>query len=804
MSRSDHPITLMLLVDALRPDYLTHAPYLRRLAERSATGALRECFGFVPRQAYFGGLSAEEYGFTNMFCFDPDNSPFRMARCFPAEAGAEVRRELSGARRMVDERAKEQLSYFAKNYGTSVEIPLPYAPYFDLVERRAPWDPQVGYRSCFAILDELRIPWMQWMWPDTNKLRDRSDRGIVEQVLKDLTPQHQLLCVHLQELDGLGHAFGPNSAQLQKGVAQTDELVARLVDTLRERFREVKIVLFGDHGMVNVTRTLDVARVLEGTKLRFGVDYAYFLDSTMARLWFFHADARATVEAALRPLGGGRWLDAEDMKHYGIAGCDRRNAEAVFLADPGVLIFPNFFQASGKPIPGMHGYDPDCADNLGFFLLHDESRPELPGNALGKVDPPTIFPLLLRCLGLEPARFTKVPVPQAKPAAETKNRYTLDPSPAADAMVQNHLDRILAALKNTVGEVEAVVLTGSFGRGEGGVFRDAAGQLQPVNDYDLIVVDRRNLGNSLHTLGRSIARELEIDFVDMSQSDGVWANMPLTIFNYDLKYGSQVIAGDRAVLDRLPAYASASIPVYELLRLLLNRTGGLLSGLRGEFLDGSNPAPDAQRYLTNQVVKAYLALGDWYLWKWQGYDSSYAKRRERFNALARGAQLSPDLVAKIDQAYALKCRPDYGCFARGYADVAELFPFLAEALVASAETLTGRPCKTLGAAMTNYVFYASPDTPAVKAENERGLQQLIAKGIERGPGSSERALRHSIQAVLPLALEAAQLELGMPGLRQAREFLGSWMRLPASADSPARDWERLRALTVEAWFTICH
>ena len=73
-------LTLLLLLDAFRPDYLRHTPYIRSLAHSGATGALRECFGFLPRAAYFGGLNAEQFGFTNMYCFDPENSIFSSAR----------------------------------------------------------------------------------------------------------------------------------------------------------------------------------------------------------------------------------------------------------------------------------------------------------------------------------------------------------------------------------------------------------------------------------------------------------------------------------------------------------------------------------------------------------------------------------------------------------------------------------------------------------------------------------------------------------------------------------------------------
>ena len=82
-------LTLLLLVDALRQDYVKRAPYLKHLASLSATGVLQECFGFVPRAAYFGGLDAEQYGFTNMYCFDPVESPFTMAKALPrSPAGA--------------------------------------------------------------------------------------------------------------------------------------------------------------------------------------------------------------------------------------------------------------------------------------------------------------------------------------------------------------------------------------------------------------------------------------------------------------------------------------------------------------------------------------------------------------------------------------------------------------------------------------------------------------------------------------------------------------------------------------------
>ena len=51
----------------------------------------------------------------------------------------------------------------------------------------------------------------------------------------------------------------------------------------------------------------------------------------------------------------------------------------------------------------------------------------------------------------------------------------------ADTLVQQHLDRIIAAVTEN-NNLRAVILMGAFGRGEGS-FAYLNGHLQPLNDY---------------------------------------------------------------------------------------------------------------------------------------------------------------------------------------------------------------------------------------------------------------------------------------------------------------------------------
>lgn len=796
--------TLMLLVDALRADYVERMPFLRSLAERSAVGALRECFGFVPRQAYFGGLDASTYGYTNMYRHDPAASPFRAARGVAMPVMEECRHERAGVRAFIEETARQRMAPFEKSYAGSVQIPLSYLPYFDPVEKFAPWDRRCGYTSLFQILDAHGLRWRQLVWPETNRLPDHSDKGITEAAIAGINPDESFFALHLQELDSIGHMHGPESPELDRALEATDNLCRRLFSALEPAYERVNVVLFGDHGMVSVTRTFDLEPVLRATGLIFGIDYAYFLDSTMARFWFYHAESRARIERALAGIPGGRLLRPEDLARYGIAGCDSRNAEAIFLVDPGVLIFPNFFQASGDPIPGMHGYDPDIEDNLGFFLVHDAARAETAGQQLGKVDPPAIFPLLLELCGLESARFTKTALPTALPAGSAQGIYTANGGPAADALVAGHLKTILEAINARVGPVRAVVLGGSFGRGEGGVMTGTDGRLRPVNDYDLMVVDPRDLREPLRALGEELRTQLGIDFVDLGWLGNDLSRIPATILNYDLRHGSRVIAGDAKVLETVPIRASGVIPPAEFVRLLLNRAAGVLSGLQASSAGDVTATPGRADYLTNQIVKLLIAIGDWHLHHWRAYACSYRRRANRFHDLARGAGLRAPLIAAVRRAYAFKCAPtaDGGGF--DLALLREILPDFSTAFTESVNAMTSAHTRDTVRALANYVGHYSSDPGATLTDNRRCLAHPFLRTHAAAGAESAASIHHTIMAAVPDLLDALRQPAPSGALSAARATLAPVFTLPNLGAEDATAWDAHRELVVTAWFAVCH
>jgi hypothetical protein len=786
-------LTLVVLVDALRHDYVARMPWLRSLAAESATGRLREDFGFLPRAAYFGGLSTSEHGFTNMFAFDPVRSPFGHARGLPTSRSGRDVEDVFLIRQWLESEARRRVSPFAASYLSTIEIPLDLLPDFTPTEQHAPWDPRVGYRSLFADLDAQGTEWFACSWPETNALPDHSDRGLVTETMARVRPPCRFAYLHLQELDGIGHAYGPESSEVHQCLARTDALLAETLDALERRFDQVDVILFGDHGMVSVTGTTDLWTALTAAPIHLGRDVSFFLDSTMARFWFKNSAARRHVVDALAPLAG-RVLDAQDLEALDLTGCDPRNGELYFLADPGVLILPNFFQRRGRPCKGMHGYHPDCPDNQGFFLSR---RADARGSSdAGIVSPRAVYEQSRQSLGLAPT-----PAALTHPRTRAPQVFTQHPDPAAHALVERHMAEIVTAARAALPRLEAVVLTGSFGRGEGGILTGDDGAFHPVNDYDVLLITPDVEGTDLASVGKDLAGRFGIDFVHFGWWPRVDPTLPLTLAHFDIREGHRVLWGPAEVLAALPAYAAIDMPPIEAVVLLMNRMAGLITGLRGPFTSPSPLGSDERRYLRNQTMKALMALGDAALMLHGAYACSYQTRLERLTWLAPGLGIEGEQLSAIQDAYAFKLHPTRTHAGDLVTLAARTSRWLLEAFTAAtAQVAPGHVIDALGAARAYYDLMTS-NPGAVSADNSWCLD-MLARGDVPALPQPTGSVRQSIYAALPLLLAASHGD--RTAFDAALDRLDDCLTPPWPSGLTAANWDAARQRTAHAWLTLVH
>jgi predicted nucleotidyltransferase len=163
-------------------------------------------------------------------------------------------------------------------------------------------------------------------------------------------------------------------------------------------------------------------------------------------------------------------------------------------------------------------------------------------------------------------------------------------------------------LLKEINSVEAIVLEGSLGKGEG-TYYQLDNRLVPLSDYDFTVVTRRPFLPPLRTYTSQ-------DFEKLMGSHCtvliIWKPLlrfvPPKITWYDIKFGSQTLHGNEKVLNLIPLRMSDHIPLEEGIRLLFNRILDLLAAFDLSFAtERNNEHRIKLAYCCN---KATLAFGE--------------------------------------------------------------------------------------------------------------------------------------------------------------------------------------------------
>ena len=377
---------LLILVDGMRHDYINpvDSPFLDALRKQNIDAVVRETFAFELRPAFFAGLQPDECDIANMFYYDPANSPFRSIDVSHGDR-AKITLELRAE-------AEKRGYSLAKYVGGCADIPLELLKYFDFSEKYHTADPG-SIANHKTLFDYLRNDGKKWLWiayPDGPAVT----AGVLDKFLTTVTGGEDFIYLHFSELDWVGHEFGPHSLEQKRTLMEIDEAIRKIFCKLNQSFSEVRSVIFGDHGQVEIKKNIDIESKLKKTGLVLEKDYLYFIDSTQARFWFYNDTAKKKVIDLLRAIPDGKILTAADYKRLQFRFKHNKFGELIFVVNDGVGIFPNFFQHS-SPCKGLHGYLPEVEGNWAKLIVTGCGIDK-------KIDSPvemvSLFPTLLELL----------------------------------------------------------------------------------------------------------------------------------------------------------------------------------------------------------------------------------------------------------------------------------------------------------------------------------------------------------------------------------------------------------------------
>ncbi len=241
-------------------------------------------------------------------------------------------------------------------------FPFCYLKYFDYAEKENIFTPQGigGIPTIFTLLTKKQIPYY------LNVSADSDERKIEK--LRDAIKQGEIQFAYtlLGGLDSLMHRVGTRDVKVSSLLEVFDGQIRSLVELGEEYYDEVTLHVFSDHGMHDVKEGFDLQAEIESLGLTFGTDYVAVYDSTMARFWYLHEQARKKIEQKLQSIAQGRILTDQELREFHVFFLDHKYGETIFLMHSSLLIVPSFM--GKKKIAGMHGYDPRDAESFACLL----------------------------------------------------------------------------------------------------------------------------------------------------------------------------------------------------------------------------------------------------------------------------------------------------------------------------------------------------------------------------------------------------------------------------------------------------
>lgn len=245
-------------------------------------------------------------------------------------------------------------------------------------------------------------------------------------------------------------------------------------------------------------------------------------------------------------------------------------------------------------------------------------------------------------------------------------RFTLDGDNGLESRLAQICERVLVGVQALISKdkLEALVLGGGYGRGQGGVLRTSAGDA-PYNDLEFYVflrgnrvLNERKFGPGLNKLGEHLSPEAGLHVEFKVDSLMRLRRGPVTMFSYDLLSGHRVIFGNERVFARCERHRDAKdIPLAEATRLLFNRCTGLL--LAKELLGKPTLSAEDADFVGRNVAKAQLGLGDAVLAALGKYHWNCLERQSSLSKLAaeNGLPWIPEVERHHEQGVQFKLHP---------------------------------------------------------------------------------------------------------------------------------------------------
>lgn len=179
----------------------------------------------------------------------------------------------------------------------------------------------------------------------------------------------EAIVVVLEDLDHLGHKVGPHGERYVQRARQINQETRKLFHTFTACFPDGICILISDHGMTDVTASIDITSMLIR---RFGLPgerYQFYNDSLYLRIWSDDEVYLNQIQAFLGSVTVLSFIDMQTRKQYGITKTEY--GQLMYVLRHGYAFDPNCFGVAIRGCSyGLHGYMEPTDDNSGILVIN--------------------------------------------------------------------------------------------------------------------------------------------------------------------------------------------------------------------------------------------------------------------------------------------------------------------------------------------------------------------------------------------------------------------------------------------------
>jgi hypothetical protein len=219
-------------------------------------------------------------------------------------------------------------------------------------------------------------------------------------------------------------------------------------------------------------------------------------------------------------------------------------------------------------------------------------------------------------------------------------RFTVDGSAELEQRIEQWSEAFAHDVRQMIPAnlLQAIVLGGGYGRGEGGVLKTPTGE-SAYNDLEFYIFvhgpllwRERQFKNKLADLCHRWSEKSGVEFEAKLLTVEKLQRAPVSMMYYDMVVGHRWLFGEGGEFANCEHHRAAHrIPLHEATRLLMNRASGLL--FAKELLEEMGFTPADADFVRRNISKAQLALGDVVLTAFGRYHSSCRERHRRLEKL---------------------------------------------------------------------------------------------------------------------------------------------------------------------------